>query len=440
MNSIAADQPRQIRQLGFRSNTPLRAGVSRGPTLRLAAECPAAPSPGTYRARSLARHAPTRAARRLLGAVKLLTIGLLMGLATGAILTHPGRVAVKSLLILPELFPDAPARPLQWVSAPPRHERYDYDSPAGQVQSDLYLPAGGGPHGAIIIYTGAFGLRSEPSVARFGEALARAGAVVMIPESETLRSGDLTPGEVGNLLHALAYLRSRPEVDPRRIGILGASVGGSMALLAATDEVGREQVAFVNVMGAYYDAGLLLREAASHEIEIDGQRTSWEPDQVTRYALARQLIGPLPDGPERDILWRVVLDRQPMNPGDVEALSPEGRLILELCRRPSGERVDQILAGMPASSRERLAAISPSGNIGALKARLYMMHGVADPLIPLTQARRLAAEAPPGTLQLNTESELFKHVTPDTEAHPLVVARSLPSLLRHVWLVAQEFM
>jgi acetyl esterase/lipase len=276
-------------------------------------------------------------------------------------------------------------------------------------------------------------------VVRFGEALARAGAVVMIPESETLSSGDITPGEVDNLLQALAYLRARPEVDPDRIGIIGASVGGSLALLAATDEVGREQLAFVHVAGAYYDARELLREAASHEIELDGRRHSWEPDQVTSYTLARQLIGPLPDGPERAILWRVQLDKQPLTPRDLEQLSPEGRLILELCRHPSRERVDEILAGLPPRSRERLAAISPSREIAGLKARLYLLHGRADPLIPLSQARRLAAEAPPGTLQLETETDLFKHVTPDTQANPLVVARSLPPLARHIWLVAQEF-
>src|SRR5690349_5051240 len=90
--------------------------------------------------------------------------------------------------------------------------------------------------GAIILYTAAFGLRHEPPV-RFAEALARSGAVVMVPESAALRAGDIAPEEVDGLLKALAYLRARPDVDPARIGIFGFSAGGSIVLLTAETDV-----------------------------------------------------------------------------------------------------------------------------------------------------------------------------------------------------------
>src|SRR5919198_625336 len=129
----------------------------------------------------------------------------------GLLVSHPGRVAARTVLLMPEVFPDAPVRPLLWVSSPPRHEEYAYTSAAGQVDCDLYLPA-------------------------------------------------------------------RPEVDPSRVGIFGFSAGGSLVLLAAETELGRQQIAFVNIFGAYYDAGDLLRQVAEDRIEADGGSEDWEPD------------------------------------------------------------------------------------------------------------------------------------------------------------------
>jgi cephalosporin-C deacetylase-like acetyl esterase len=137
-----------------------------------------------------------------------------------------------------------------WLSAPPQQFEYDYQSATGPIESDLYLPAEGGQHGAVILYTGAFGFRREPAFVRFAESLARSGAVVMVQESAALRAGEIAPEEVSGLLQALTYLQPRPEVDPSRMGIFGFSAGGSLVLLAAESDAGRDQIAFVNIFGA----------------------------------------------------------------------------------------------------------------------------------------------------------------------------------------------
>ena len=108
---------------------------------------PASPAP-TYRPHSTNRraHAAPRPRQypRALGLVIALVVVL------GVLLSPPARLAGTTLLILSELFPGAPARPLQWVSAPPRHEALAYRSEAGPVESDLYFPTGDGPHGALV--------------------------------------------------------------------------------------------------------------------------------------------------------------------------------------------------------------------------------------------------------------------------------------------------
>src|SRR5262249_3740442 len=67
--------------------------------------------------------------------------------------------------------------------------------------------------------------------------------------------------EVNDLLGALAYVQSRPDVDPQRIGAFGFSVGGQIALRAA---------------------GLTDRIKA---VAADGSTTSTFEDEVPRISL-----------------------------------------------------------------------------------------------------------------------------------------------------------
>ncbi len=290
-------------------------------------------------------------------------------------LLHPLHVAAQSLLILPEVIPDAPFRPLLWFSVPPDHAEFDYESATGLIESDVYLPATSGRHGAIILYTGAFGLRHEPEFVRFAEALARSGAVVMVPESAALRAGEIAPEEVDGLLKALAYLRARPEVDPERIGIFGFSAGGSIVLLTAETDVGRDEIAFANIFGAYFDAQQLLREVASQQIEVDGTPMPWQPDDVTVFAVDKQVIESLADPLDRDLLSHAFLDKPPGPAVDPDRLSAEGRLLLELLEHPTAARVDAILVDLPPTTREHLASISPGRAVSQCpKPRRWCRH------------------------------------------------------------------
>ena len=68
------------------------------------------------------------------------------------------------------------------------------------------------------------------------------------------------------------------------------------------------------------------------------------------------------------------------------------------------------------------------------------MHERTDAYIPYTHARRVAAEAPPGTRRGYTEFNIFNHVTPGRQFTPLHLARELLRLARHAWLVSREFL
>ena len=228
------------------------------------------------------------------------------------LLTHPGRVAAKTVLLLPEVFSQVPVRPLTWITPPPRHETFQFDYSVGTVEGDIYSPGTSGRHGALILMLGARPMgREEPILVRFAEGLSRSGAVVMIPASSNLAAGRVPPEEIDAIVQEVALLRSRDDVDPERVGILGFSVGGSLAILAAADPRLAGQLAFVNAFGGYNDARDLLRALATQSLAYAGVDERWEPHPLTIWVVAQQIVDTLPEGEDREILHALFVQQDP---------------------------------------------------------------------------------------------------------------------------------
>jgi pimeloyl-ACP methyl ester carboxylesterase len=304
----------------------------------------------------------------------------------------------------------------------------------GRVDGDLYVPGAGGRHGALILLLGARPLgRDEPILVRFAEGLSRAGAVVMIPASSNLAAGHVPPEEVDAIVEEVALLRARDDVDPGRIGIIGFSVGGSLATLAAADPRLDGQLAFVNTFGGYNDARDLLRAVAGRSLAYAGVDGSWTPHSLTVWVIARQIADTLPAGTDRDVLDRIFVQEDPAGRAEVGRLSPVGRAILGLLDGMPDEEVEAAMALLPPATRERLAKISPSPVLGQVRTRLFVMHDTADAFVPYTESRRLVARAPPGAIELYTEFELFSHVVPDRLPGSPALVVELAKLYRQIY-------
>jgi pimeloyl-ACP methyl ester carboxylesterase len=248
---------------------------------------------------------------------------------------------------------------------------------------------------------------------RFAEALARTGVVVLVPESSNLLAGRILPGETDALQQSFLLLARQPDVDPNRIGFVGFSIGGGLSIVAAAQPALRDRVRFVNSLGGYFDAPLLLIDVASRSILVNGRSQSWQPSALTLEVLATQLIGTLPDGPDRDLLERAYVRHEAVSAAEWELLSPEARAVRRLLDGVSRPEAETLVASLPESSRQQLRAVSPSVALPQLSARLYLMHDTADSYIPFSHSRALAANAPRGVLQRFTEFSIFQHVIPD---------------------------
>ncbi len=196
---------------------------------------------------------------------RLKRIGLvILALAVIALAWEPTRVGVQTAILLPNLLDSGPKVLSVFSEAPQRSSlpyRAAVEPGADSDLAELWLPSWASaerPAGAMLLVFGVNNLgRNHPSIERVADGLARTGVAVLVPDSRTLLEGRLEVGEIDGVVRAFQLLAARPEVDRSRIGIVGFSVGGSLALLAARDPRIAEQVRWVNAFGAFGDAQTL---------------------------------------------------------------------------------------------------------------------------------------------------------------------------------------
>jgi uncharacterized protein len=108
----------------------------------------------------------------------------------------------------------------------------------------LYLPDGAQSRGPAITMAHGYAGTREHGLAKFGEAFAAAGFVVLLHDHRSFGASEGEPRQdvdpwrqIADWRWAISYLESRPEVDASRIGIWGTSYAGGHALiLGATDK------------------------------------------------------------------------------------------------------------------------------------------------------------------------------------------------------------
>jgi pimeloyl-ACP methyl ester carboxylesterase len=237
--------------------------------------------------------------------------------------------------------------------------------------------------------------------------------VVMVPISSGLAAGRIEAHEVDALVQEIELLRQRADVDPVRIGIIGFSVGGSVAVQAAADPRLDGKLAFVNAFGSYFDTTDFARAISTRSLLYAGIDQPWEPDPLVLFVMARQMVDTLPDPNDRDVLDRLYLQGDASARADVPTMTPAGRAALGLLDGLPPAETETALAQLPPETTARLAAISPSRIIGQLHTDLLLMHDLGDHVVPYTESRRMAEATPPGVLKRYAEFDLFDHVMPN---------------------------
>lgn len=171
--------------------------------------------------------------------VTLAGLGLL-GLVFGGIPIWAARRIIHPISFEPATNPEDVVLDID-APAVPEHVRFEGRS--GEVLSGWFVPGPASvpkPWPAVLLVHGYGGYKEQ--MVGYARMLHEGGFASMMFDmrgSGLLRGQPVTLGykERWDLLDALNYLRSRPDVDAERLGVLGVSMGAATALLAAAEEV-----------------------------------------------------------------------------------------------------------------------------------------------------------------------------------------------------------
>jgi dienelactone hydrolase len=265
------------------------------------------------------------------------------------------------------------------------------------IRARLYLPPGGHGPGLVVAH-GVHHQGIDGRLAPFARGLAREGLVVLTPALDDLADYRIDPRSVGELADSVAYLSDRRDlVDDPRVGLLGFSFGGGLALLAAGEPAVRERLSHVVSIGGYHDLGRVLRFFLSGVVEWPDDTTTAQPHEygplVLLYRHLDQLV-PAADRPRTREVVRAWLHEEF---GRARALatklvSPRARrLFAAIARHDLGclrARLQQLLVADAAA----LEALSPRDKLARIRAPVYLLHGAADNVIPASETQWASLE------------------------------------------------
>src|SRR5438093_9575568 len=187
------------------------------------------------------------------------------------------------------------------VTPPPRVE--DGTEPVGALDMRVtwWIPGWGSLHPAVMLVNGATEKgNDDPETRRLGEALARAGYLVMLPEFTFLKGGKLEREATSILDAAFARVIARPETRGMTVGAFGFSVGGGMLLAAASRPGALSGASYIGALGAYFDLDTYLASVLSLTQRRSGALEPWDADAEVRLRLPVAAAEALADADDRE--------------------------------------------------------------------------------------------------------------------------------------------
>lgn len=282
------------------------------------------------------------------------------------------------------------------------------------TRARLYAPAGVDRPPGIVLLHGVHNKGiDEPRLVRFARTIAATGVAVLTPELREIADYRIDPASLDTIAGATRTLRDR--IGAARVGVMGLSFSGGLALVAASDPRCASDIAYVVAIGAHDDLPRVLRFFATNSIE--------KPDG-SREAMTAHDYGPLV------LVYASIDDFFPAD--DVPVAREALRLWLgeefdaarEKAKRlsaPSAERMKTLFDHRVASlapellaeidkKREAMRAVSPHDHMKDVTVPVFLLHGAGDSVIPASETLWLAADAPKGIVQESLVSRAIEHV------------------------------
>jgi acetyl esterase/lipase len=283
--------------------------------------------------------------------------------------------------------------------------------------------------------------------------VSRAGIVVVVPDMYYPVDGRKTlprdvreltsafSSNVGGMVATIDWLQEQDYVDPEKIGVVGFSAGGGIALMAAADPSVRNDIDFVVTLGTYYDMVDLISAITTKSVTYDGESTPWEPRLKAVRLMYSSIISLLPDAGDREILERIYIEGDSAALTQVSRLSEKSRELHEAFVRSDKERLRALWKELAPDDVAVLEGISPSTYVGDLHTDLYILSDRNDNYIPHVESLRLRDEASGNGTEVHyLEFRAFNHVEPDGAGDPIGLIGDTTKLIHMTWRLLQRLL
>jgi dienelactone hydrolase len=293
-----------------------------------------------------------------------------------------------------------------------RDETFDFNGKATPAR--MYSPRGVGFAPGIVVVHGMHELGiNEPRLVSFARSLAASGFFVMTPQVQGLAEYRVE-AESAEVIGTAAQFFAR-QLEVPKVGVLGISFSGGLALVAATDPRYGNSIGWIAAVGAHYDLAHVLHFYATGEAERpDGTFEHLTPHEYGPLIVVLDRPGdffPAQDAAKATEAIKLVLaDEGKKSEALTAQMTPAGQEVMQRIYHKQLDSFRQALLGEIDKDREQLAAASPAGRLAFLRAPVLLLHGSDDTVIPPTELLWLKQRIPPEYLLDALISPAISHV------------------------------
>lgn len=339
-----------------------------------------------------------------------------------------GRVFIKTILLIPSVWPDAKIKPLDIFSKEPIKEELQVESNGEKIKVDVYRPNDNKRHPSIILSV--IGVTPDSNlVVNYIKGFARVGFVVAVPKVEHFYKVEgfyYRFEDIDYMVNTFKLMEKNPYVDSSKMGFFGLCTGGTYALTASEKKEISERVNFVIAVSPWFTAGKIFRALYVNQYEEGGQIKRWIPEAGAIEPTTRSVIHFFAEKEERVLLEEIINGTKPKE--KLPEISPMGRRIYDFVTNRDPNKYDEFASYIPWATYD-MNRISPSSEINNLKAKVYVITDRKDRFVPHTESEDLKNSLPAGQVR-KTDLELLEHTQ---------LSRRLPRLPTVVDLVKLTF-
>jgi pimeloyl-ACP methyl ester carboxylesterase len=285
----------------------------------------------------------------------------------------------------------------------------------GPIQAKLYVPASTQHPPAMVVVHGLHQLgMEEPRLVNFAKSLAETGVEVLTPQVDALTDYRVVPESIdviGSSAQQLSHL-----VGGQQVGVLGLSFAGGLSLMAAAEPQYAEAIGFVAAVGAQDDVQRVEHYLLEGQTKWpDGRPLTTPPHEygwlILIYSHPEDFFAPLDVETARNSIRLLLHEEIKGSEALAQKLSPDGQKLMTAIFQHQRDGFRATLeADLDSHSAEALA-VSPHGRLQGLKAKVLLVHGEGDDVIPPSETKWLAKDIPAQDLQAALISRSISHVS-----------------------------